>query len=103
MSAATVVAGFQFRRAWRPLIALSVMVALASGLAMAGIADGQSLERIRRLPLLLCGNGTIAEPVVPFGALALAAAVVIALASLAGWVPAVRALRHLPADVLRTE
>ena len=47
--------------------------------------------------------GTIAEPVVPLGALALAAAVVIALASLAGWVPAVRALRHLPAEILKTE
>ena len=41
MSAATVVAGSQFRRTWRPLLVLGVLVALASGLAMAGIAGAR--------------------------------------------------------------
>lgn len=47
--------------------------------------------------------GTAAEPVVPLGALALVAAVVVALAAAAGWLPAARALRRSPADILRTE
>ena len=47
--------------------------------------------------------GTVAEPVVPLGSLALAAAAVVTLAALAGWLPTARALRHRPADILRTE
>ena len=47
--------------------------------------------------------GTAAEPVVPAGALALVAAVVVTLAAAAGWLPAARALRRSPSDILRTE
>jgi FtsX-like permease family len=47
--------------------------------------------------------GTAAEPVVPVGALALVAAAVVTLAAAAGWLPAARALRRRPADILRTE
>jgi ABC-type antimicrobial peptide transport system permease subunit len=47
--------------------------------------------------------GTVAEPVVPLVALAVTATVVVAMALLAGWLPAARALRHRPADILRTE
>jgi ABC-type antimicrobial peptide transport system permease subunit len=47
--------------------------------------------------------GTAAAPVVPVGALAIVAAVVVILAAAAGWLPAVRALRRNPAEILRTE
>ena len=40
--------------------------------------------------------GTAAEPVVPAGALALVAVVVVTLAAVAGWLPAARALRRSP-------
>jgi ABC-type antimicrobial peptide transport system permease subunit len=106
MSAATVVAGSQFRRTWRPLLVLGVLVALASGLAMAGIAGARRTASVlgrAALSALAEAYGTATEPVVSVGALALVAVVVVALASGAGWLPAARTLRRSPADILRTE
>ena len=105
------------RRRRRDLAVLEVLGASRRSLRSVGLFQALTVGVIAVLvgvPLgVVCGRaawsalaeayGTSAEPVVPVGALALAAAVVVMLAALAGWLPAARALRHRPAEILRTE
>jgi putative ABC transport system permease protein len=169
MAVASNLAGVQLRRDWRPLVTLTVLAAVASGLAMAGVAGARrtasvldraverptvvhalstAVRRRRRdlavlevlgasrralrfvgifqaltvaviaviigVPLglvtgraawsaLAAAYGTAAEPVVPLGKLALAAAAIVIVAAVAGWFPTARAVRHRPAETLRAE
>ena len=53
--------------------------------------------------LLATEYGTAAEPVVGTGVLVVTAAGVAAVAALVGWLPAARAVRRSPAEILKTE